>query len=293
MMFDEMHTRVRKSAYPAVVCVLACVAATNARAQQPDVTTAATKIAQELKAKKVKTVAVFDFVGPGENLTALGPKVADDFSIALEKSGGRLHVKDRAALGRSTKEFDYGLPELEDPSSIDDLAAYLGINVAVLGTISRGSDAFSVSVRVTHAGRNGVAFVETEHFSVPVSDDTTKLAETYLQRGAAEPDHGPIDKTIPNSGTKGYSYPKCIYCPQAQYTDLAVKLKFQGTVELVGVVTADGRFTDARVIKHVPGGLTTKAIETVEQWRFQPATGPDGKPAAVRLIIEVSFHLSD
>jgi hypothetical protein len=40
-----------------------------------------------------------------------------------------------------------------------------------------------------------------------------------------------------------------------------------------------------------PGGLTAQAIEAVKKWRLSPATGPDGKPAAVRQIIEVTFKL--
>jgi protein TonB len=94
-----------------------------------------------------------------------------------------------------------------------------------------------------------------------------------------------------NAGTGGYGYPACIYCPKADFTDEAVKAKYQGTVLLSAVITADGRATDVRVVKGLGLGLDENAIATVRTWRFKPALGPNGKPAAVRQDIEMSFHL--
>jgi TonB family protein len=95
----------------------------------------------------------------------------------------------------------------------------------------------------------------------------------------------------PSAGTESYGYPTCVYCPQAQYSDEAVKSKYQGTVFLVVTITADGKATDIKVAKGVGLGLDEKAIEAVRSWRFRPAAGPDGRPAAVRQTIEVTFHL--
>ena len=86
----------------------------------------------------------------------------------------------------------------------------------------------------------------------------------------------------PNAGTGGYGSPACLYCPQPQFSDEAVKAKYQGTVLLVAIITADGRATDIRVAKGLGLGLDEKAVEAVRTWRFRPALGPDGKPASVR-----------
>ncbi len=94
-----------------------------------------------------------------------------------------------------------------------------------------------------------------------------------------------------NAGTGGYGYPACLYCPQAQYSDEAVKAKYQGTVEILATITPDGRATDIHIIKGVGLGLDEKAIEAVRSWRFRPALGPNGQPAPVRQVIEVTFHL--
>jgi periplasmic protein TonB len=94
-----------------------------------------------------------------------------------------------------------------------------------------------------------------------------------------------------NAGTGGYGIPACVYCPPAQFSDEAVKAKYQGTVYITAIITADGRATDVRVAKGVGLGLDEKAIEAVRSWRFKPALGPNGKPAAVRQTVEVTFHL--
>jgi protein TonB len=95
----------------------------------------------------------------------------------------------------------------------------------------------------------------------------------------------------PGAGTNGFGMPQCLYCPRADYSDEAMKVKVQGVVELVAVITADGRVTDVHVAKGLGLGLDEKAIEAVRRWRLNPAMGPDKKPAAVRQIIEVTFQL--
>jgi protein TonB len=95
----------------------------------------------------------------------------------------------------------------------------------------------------------------------------------------------------PTSGISGYTEVACVYCPTAQFSDEAVKAKFQGTVFLSVIVTADGRPTDIHVASGLGMGLDEKALEAVRKWRFKPSVGPDGKAAAVHAIVEVVFHL--
>jgi outer membrane biosynthesis protein TonB len=38
-------------------------------------------------------------------------------------------------------------------------------------------------------------------------------------------------------------------------------------------------------------GMEEKAIEAVKDWRFNPAIGPNGKPVAVEMLVEVTFRL--
>lgn len=95
----------------------------------------------------------------------------------------------------------------------------------------------------------------------------------------------------PSAGTGGYGYPSCILCPRPDYSDAAMKAKYQGTVVLMVVIGPDGRAIDIHVSKGLGLGLDEKAIEAVRNWRFKPAYGPNGKPAAVSAPIEVTFRL--
>jgi TonB family protein len=67
--------------------------------------------------------------------------------------------------------------------------------------------------------------------------------------------------------------------------------KIQGVVKLLVVVREDGRIGEIRIVKRLPCGLTAAAIEAVKKWKVKPATGPDGKPAAVQQMVEVRFNL--
>ena len=96
---------------------------------------------------------------------------------------------------------------------------------------------------------------------------------------------------IYNAGTGGYGVPSCLYCPEPQYSEEARKVKFMGTVMVQVVVNADGHATDIEVIKDPGMGLGDQAVKAVKTWQFKPALGPNGKPVATRVNVEVNFRL--
>jgi len=98
-------------------------------------------------------------------------------------------------------------------------------------------------------------------------------------------------ENYPKAGKEGYSTPKCGSCPEPPFTDEAVAQGIQGTVQLDAAIDAIGRVQDLRVIRRLPAGLTDQAISTVKGWKFEPAEGPDGKAAAVTVMILVTFQL--
>lgn len=69
---------------------------------------------------------------------------------------------------------------------------------------------------------------------------------------------------------------------------VAEKARVSGTVIIRLVIDADGRMTDAQVIKPLPFGLSEAALEAVRKWRFKPATR-GGKPVASIFSIPVTF----
>jgi TonB family protein len=104
-------------------------------------------------------------------------------------------------------------------------------------------------------------------------------------------DEKPEPASLPMAGTMGYSTPTCVKCPTAKFSKEAVKHKYEGTVTLRITADENGHAKDIAVEKGQPFGLTEQAIAAVKKWRFKPATGPDGKPAAVRINVQVAFRL--
>jgi TonB family protein len=88
----------------------------------------------------------------------------------------------------------------------------------------------------------------------------------------------------------GVSRPKPIYSPDPEFSDEARKNKYQGTVVLRLIVTADGRTSDIHVIRSLGMGLDEKAVEAARQWRFDPAK-KDGRPVPVEVDMEINFRL--
>jgi periplasmic protein TonB len=88
----------------------------------------------------------------------------------------------------------------------------------------------------------------------------------------------------------GISAPQAISAPDPTYTEEARNAKVQGTCILWMIVDDKGNPRDIRVVRGLGYGLDAKAIETVKQWRFEPAT-KDGHPVNVQISVEVGFRL--
>jgi periplasmic protein TonB len=88
----------------------------------------------------------------------------------------------------------------------------------------------------------------------------------------------------------GVSAPKVTYQPDPEYSEEARKAKYQGVCVLSLIVGPDGKPRDVKVARSLGLGLDEKAIEAVNQWKFEPAQ-KDGKPVAVAINVEVTFRL--
>lgn len=84
--------------------------------------------------------------------------------------------------------------------------------------------------------------------------------------------------------------PEKIYSPQPKYTEEARKARLQGAVILQTVIDTLGNVTDVKVLKGLTLGLTESAIDTVRQWRFEPAT-QNGRPVPVYFNLVVTFSV--
>ena len=89
---------------------------------------------------------------------------------------------------------------------------------------------------------------------------------------------------------KGITPPKLTSHKEPEFSDLARRMKYQGTDVLGLTVNSDGVPTNIHVLNPLGCGLDAQAVRTVEGWRFKPAER-DGQPVPVEISVEVSFRL--
>jgi TonB family protein len=247
--------------------------------QETQINVLAEQMAESLAHSKQKMVAVFAFVEPDET-EALGQKLADEFREALVKSAHSFRVEDSSRfLGILGKNGALSA-SIDDADTASWFLRDSDVDTSILGSVSEESGGLKISVQAVRVrDSHQICKFET---SMPLTDDLKALVGVSRKREFA---------SWPRGGKNGYSSPTCISCPPAQYVGAALNQRIEGTVLLEITVDEDGRAKHIRVTKALSYGLTQEAVATVQKWRFKPANGPDGKPAAVREKIQVAFHL--
>jgi|SRR5580704_7936357 TonB family protein len=254
-------------------------------AQQPEMNALAARVAEEFpKADEEKEVIVFGFTGPSEKDTALGQKIAEDFSNALSKASSAPTVINRSLIIAAFDNYPVTYQAFEKPELELWLAKKLGADFMVAGKLQKDKENLALSVNTYQA--DGTA-IQGFKIKFPMTDQMKSLMHILAATDPYEPaGDASINK---NRG----SYPACTYCPNAPFSSQAIKHHTQGTVILGVLVGTDGVAHNISVLKALPNGLTESAIEAVRSWKFRPATGSNGTPIEHKTIIEVVFHLTN
>jgi TonB family protein len=100
------------------------------------------------------------------------------------------------------------------------------------------------------------------------------------------------ESAVVRAGVNGITPPRCIHCPQPQYSKEAFKARVSGVVLLDVTVTSEGKVINSVLVKGPGSGLNEKALEQVRKWKMSPALNPAGKPVNCRVQIEITFHRS-
>jgi TonB family protein len=78
--------------------------------------------------------------------------------------------------------------------------------------------------------------------------------------------------------------------PPPRYTKVAQRARIQGTVVLQAVIDERGKVAEVRILKGLPMGLDQEAVDTVQDWTFEPAK-LGGRPVKVYYTLTVQFQL--
>jgi TonB family protein len=144
------------------------------------------------------------------------------------------------------------------------------------------------------SGKNENCRFSAEMAAVPGM--STPVAVPHSSVSTTEQNCPPACETAAaNSGAlfrvgHGVKPPRAIYQPEPEFSDLARKAKYQGTMTMGLIVDKEGHPQNIHILSPLGAGLDAKAVKAVETWKFQPAQ-KDGEPVAVQIAVEVDFHL--
>jgi TonB family protein len=286
----------------AFVCV--CVMARSARAQDLyDFNSAASEAAGAIDKASAgsahASVLVTDFEEFNVPDSQLGVVLAQNFSHSLRAHAGNFTVLDRIDTEDAISNHKLPIGALSSRSIVACYAPALGATLIVVGRIEYTPENIILALDIrTSAEGDGIW---GKRVITPLTPAMEKLkskpavgTEAIFEEDRTVWVRDKSSKTTKPAalaGQGGYSSPACIHCGQAQYTGAAVRAKVTGTVTLSVVIGADGKAQRISVQRALPCGLDQRAIDAIKDWSFKPATGPDGKPAAVIQTAEVTFHL--
>jgi TonB family protein len=264
-----------------VVCILS--AALPSFAQQAEIDSLASRVAQEIAKTGKKKVAVVDFVAVNGKSVPLGTCLADQFSAALARAGPSLEILDRAKLKGALEGRPRvpSKPSQLDPEAAQALCDSAGADILIMGNLAPAEKAVKATLNsYICAPLNGPKNTQVPTFSmeIPLTLEMQELMPELLDSRFAG---------VPEAGQGGYGMPACIQCPSPNL----VARKFMGEVRLRITVTAQGEVKDIKVIKSLSKDLDKRAIEAVQKWKFKPARRPDGTPVAVRTVVAVTFTI--
>jgi hypothetical protein len=267
-----------------VIWFLVSFAASAANAQPSAMEPAAVQLAGPIVQSKLRVLVIFDFSGPGKEMTSLGQALADDLRSSLARSAAELQVQDRSRIEEKRNENSYAPEIVLDPLSALEFAKELKADAFIIGEMSVGRDNVLNVDLSAYRVANGKGITSIRN-SFPLNAELAALMARNV--GTYDLSGKPSSK-YPNAGQGGYSLPLCVYCPRP-YTGTNM-VHWDGHVTFVGIVDENGRVTNIAVLDSTAGILTGPALIAVRNWKMKPATNPNGKPAAVQLLIDCTFR---
>ena len=245
----------------------------------------AKKIQEANLSEKPRVLVIDFFRGSAGASSQLGTIVADRFSESLSDASQSMKVIDRQTLSDYLKRNWVSEEDFSSNEVCLWIGRELGATGVIVGTLFEENG--QITLRVHLAGF-GPVDKKADEFQLALTEQTRKVffqsGPDYFRKSQDIPDGPGVLKT----GTPGVSQPRCIKCPVPQFSDAAHNSKFQGTVRLSVIVTAEGKITSIYILKGKPF-LSDEDIKTIETWQLQPAE-QDRRPVSVRTEFEIKFN---
>ena len=264
----------------AVVFVAFTLTAFSSSAQFSKLDTLGEGLAKKLKSGKFHMIAVADLTALDGSASGQGEYFASLISASIQRHGKKkTPVADHAAFDALLLRKHITAGNLSSAESLRDIAKRGNLDVVLTGTIEKSEDSYDVQVKAIQASDG--AILAAQRVSFRRSDFTDSLSEPFTPTA---------DYLVLKSFGPGVKPPACVRCPQPPYNDYARQEKISGTSLFDIMVSTEGRAVRIHPKRLIGYGLDEEAYEVIKRWQFKPAE-KDGRPVAVVVEVEVTFHL--
>lgn len=241
---------------------------------------AAKNLATEIQQAHLQKVYVADFLDPSGIRNEQGCYFASVFSTNLAKIAQDFTVVNRIGAQKKLDELHISAHDFQQPEMLTKAATALGADVVLVGSASISSTdaSLSLSLRDAPSGKQ-----------VRPMDYHEKLQPSFESSfPAGQTEDGRI-YYFP--GLDGISQPRCKYCPNPDFSDVARRRKIQGHVLLSARIDEKGKIKDVRVVSSPDDSLTRQCLDILRDWRMKPSQDIDGNAVPVRTAIEIVFRM--
>jgi Gram-negative bacterial TonB protein C-terminal len=153
------------------------------------------------------------------------------------------------------------LSVLGDISTAIWIGRELGAQAVIIGRLTNHADALDMTL--TCYRTRDLKPLAGLRVTLPTSVEMKSLLNKKIEYLAV------ATGVKPAAGTNGYTFPKCLHCPPAAYSQQAADEKISGIVVLDAIVGKDGKAHEISVAKGLPYGLTKQALGGGEWVDFQ------------------------
>jgi TonB family protein len=217
----------------------------------------------------------------------LGQKVSEGIRTALREAPEPVAQIDYALMQEAIRTDAINPADICDHRMAAWFALDLGAKVVLLPRLQRSGDELEIQTHVIRAS-DQTAVMRLFH-RAPATPDALVLFELVPELPKPPlPDEG--SAKVHRAGRDAVGLPACLRCPNPAFTKGAVAGKYQGSIILRLVVSAEGRPERITVVRGAPFGLSQAATDTVKEWRFKPATNAQGQPVPVWTTVEITFR---
>jgi len=249
-------------------------------------------------------VATFD--ESSEQTSQLGPEMTREFEEALRIDAQGFRVLTRDEMQQTVTNKNLAEGTLSSLPAMQCYGPMLDIDILIQGNFNFRPLTLGAVLDVSAKRPGSEEAIFSQEAIIHMTPALKELAAMRAPplpplRGSHEDkvwisrDHPPAsdDEVVDlhKGAGKDDTEPICLSCPGPNFPDAAVKLRFGGTVVLRVQILADGSVSKISVEEGLPCGLTDKAFEAVEHWKFKPAMTSDGTPVATNTNIDVTFRL--